>query len=156
MPPRARTNFGERPKGWQRISYDVPKALARRLVEIREELPDKSSKLLAASAFAVYASLPRQARDDLYRWAHTKELEPENLDWNEALGVVLPILIAMGVVPPSGGPGDGQPALEAGEFSVTFPAVQRDGYTEQVVKNYVRAEPAPAKPAKPAKAAGGG
>lgn len=142
--PRPRTNFGDRPKGWQRLAFDLPAQLAKEVAEARDALPGASSKLVGTAALALFVGLPAEAREALYRWVHSHELDPEGLDTTESLARLVPLLMTLGQLVPPAGPGGGaakgapagRSSLRPGEFEVRYPAQVRDGYTEERIVTY--------------------
>lgn len=138
MSPRPRMNFGDRPPGWHRMAFDVPVKLAKEVAEARDGLPGASSKLVGTAAMALFVGLPPEAREALYRWVHSHELDPDRLDTSEAVSRLVPLLLTLGTLSPPTGPSGGKVSkpLEPGEFEVRYPARQRDGYVEQQVVTY--------------------
>lgn len=77
------------PKGWTRIPLQIPEVVAAKIDHARDQLPGRSLKLVGTAAMSVFAALPHETQDRLYRWAHRNELEHDRLNCHEALMIVL-------------------------------------------------------------------
>lgn len=163
--PRPRINLGERPTGWTRASFDLPKGLLHHIHEAREALPSANMKLLATAAFGLFLGLSPEVREAIYRWAHSHELEPDKMNPAEA-GMLLTAMIGtlLRDAPPTEGPGSEKAGPRSGvvkketgprTFELHYPPVQRGGMVEKIVKTFEVVEPTEAADTHRRKAEGG-
>lgn len=148
---RPRTNFGQRPLGWEKIGFDVPEALADEIHRVRGTMPIPSNKIMGTAAMALFVALPKQVQEALFGWAHGYEIRPDKIDASEAVRILLPLLIMLGkVLPPTENPPDGEPAGgpkrpprrtvpvpdNPNVLRTIYPATMRNGYSEQMIVDY--------------------
>lgn len=99
MAERPRTNFGERPEGWVKITVDLPEPLAERIKALREGRPHGALKLIATAAFGLFLGMEPETREELIEWAHLSELRPTEVKPADAFHILAASIRNLGKTP---------------------------------------------------------
>lgn len=89
MAGQQRTNFGERPSGWVKVTLDLPEPIAASLRDMREGRPHGALKLIGTAAFSLFQGLDPKVQEALIEWAHSRELKPMEIAPADAFQVLL-------------------------------------------------------------------
>lgn len=133
---KARGASAHLPDGWTRIQLQVPDHIAEAWDQVREAMPQQSLKCLGTAAISAFVALPSSAQLALYRWANSQMMEPHEADPMTAVVMLVAAINALN-----------QPAIRPTESKggkvvrIVSPPVQRDGYSEQVIRELEIDEP---------------